>query len=497
MSQNARTAVADSPAGRTEPANQARDDLDADVQISPAHLLGQLYRFFIAKRTGLILILVMGLLSLVGTLLQQAPEGVRGDPQAYARWLDSVRPRYGGWTNALNMAGMFEVFSSIWFKAVTVLLAVSILACSLHRTPQLWKRAVHPRTHVADSFFSHAGLRAKATMPLPPAEAIDQVRAALGAHRFRTIVDPKGPGLNLYADRFRFAPFGTVIAHVSFVLILVGVLVSATSGFKNPQLTVTVGSRVEVGNGTGLAVEAKGFSDTYHLDGSPKDYASELVLYRDDKQVASQTVRVNQPMRFGGVSFYQSYFGVAAVMQVKDSSGKTLFDSGVPLQWSSGDGNHSVGQFVLPDQNMSVYVVSAASGQVDPNIGAGQMQLEIYQNGKDQPIAVEVVSQGKPATISGLDYTFARERQFTGLIVSRDPGAVWVWIGSTLMVLGLFLVLFFRHRRVWVRVRPTGEGSEVQIASSERRDSAFESWFRKFVADVATLAGKPGERHEK
>jgi cytochrome c biogenesis protein len=108
-----------------------------------------------------------------------------------------------------------------------------------------------------------------------------------------------------------------------------------------------------------------------------------------------------------------------------------------------------------------------------------------------------VVSQGKAASISGLDYTFVRERQFTGLMVSRDPGAVWVWIGSTLMVLGLFLVLLFRHRRVWVRVRPTGEGSEIRVASSERRDSGFESWFRQFVADVVTLAGKPGERHEK
>ncbi|GAB2961473.1 cytochrome c biogenesis protein ResB [Micromonospora polyrhachis] len=497
MSQKTHTDVDETVTGREQPGNLARDDLDSGIEISPRDLVDRIYRFLISKRTGLTLILAMGLLTLVGTLLEQAPDRVRDDPQAYASWLDSVRPKYGGWTNPLNMAGMFEVFSSVWFKSVTILLAVSILACTIHRTPQLWKRAMHPRIHVAEAFFSHAGLRAKVTLPLPPEQAIEQVRAALNGRRFRTITDPRGPGLNLYSDRFRYTPFGTVLAHLGFVVILGAVLISATTGFKNTQFPVTVGTRADVGYGTGLTVEARSFSDTYHADGRPKDYVSELVLYRGDRELASQEVRVNSPLRWEGVTFYQSYFGVSAVMQVKDSSGKNIFDAGVPLSFTSDDGQNAIGQFTMPDQNLMVYVVSAASGQVDPTIRAGQVRLEIFRMDSEQAIGAEVLSPGQPTTIGDLTYTFERERQFTGLIVSRDPGALWVWVGSSLMMLGLCLVLFFRHRRIWVRVRSTDEGSEVLLASTERRDSGFELWFRQFVADVGALAEKPGGHHEK
>ena len=495
MRQTMRTVPPESPTQPPE-ASDALDALDTGIDISVADILDRIWRFFISKVTGLVLILAMGLLSLIGTLLSQAPGGMRGDPQAYASWLDSVRPKYGGWTSVLNTLGMFNVFSSIWFKSVSVLLAVSILACSINRAPQLWQRAFRPRVHVVDSFFIKAALRAEVTVPLPPAAAFERVQTMLRRHRFRTIVDPKGSGLNLYSDRFRFGPFGTVIAHVSFVLILMGVLLTAATGFKNNQFAAPVGSRVEVGHGTGLAVEAQAFSDSYYLDGSPKDYASDLVLYKDGKRVARKTVRVNSPLRWGGIAFHQSFFGTAASMQVKDDTGKSLFDSGVPLVWTSDDGKHSIGQFALPAKGLSVYVVGAASGQVDPNIGAGQMQLEIYQSGKDQPVSTQVVSQGKPATISGLTFTFARELQFTGLIVSQDPGALWVWIGSTLMVIGLFLVFFFPHRRVWVRVRRSAEGAVVYLASPMRRDSRFESQFRQFAADLE-LVGAPDEQQPK
>lgn len=484
MTQNLRTPPKDPPPV------EATDDLDVSVGLSPYYLMDRVWRFFISKHTGLVLILLMGLLSLAGTLLAQAPDGMRGT--AYAGWLDSVRPRYGGWTDLLNRLGMFEVFSSLWFKAVSGLLAVSILACSVNRAPQLWRRAMHPRVHMADSFFTHAALGAELTVPAPPARAFEEVRDTLRAHRFRVIVDPRGRGLALYADRFRFGPFGTVLAHVSFVVILLGVLLSASTGFKDTQVAVPVGTQVAVGHGTGLSVRADAFNDSYYLDGSPRDYSSDLVILRGGRAVARQTVRVNSPLRYAGISFHQAFFGVAADMLVKDSTGRTVHTGGVPLNWSSSDGKHTIGQFTLADAGLTVYVVAAASGEVDPSIGAGQVQLEIYRTGAEQqPIATQVIDQGRATTVSGLSYTFVRERPFTGLIVSRDPGALWVWIGSTLMVLGLFMVFFFPHRRIWVRVYRTATGSEIHVASPTRRDSGFESLMRRVSTQLASAGGPP------
>ncbi len=467
---------------RPRPSREPADDYR--LAISPSDILQRLFRLFISMRLGLVLLLGLALLTLIGTLLAQVPAGVKSDPQAYAAWLDSVRPKYGGWTGVLKTLGLFSIFSSIWFKGIMVLLSTSILACSVHRAPRLWTRAVHPRMIMTEGFFDGAPLGARIPSQADPDAALAGVRAAFHARHFRTAAERHGDAVHVCADRFRWGPFGRVVAHVSFVVILIGGLVGTTWGFRNEQFAVPVGSKVEVGNGTGLAVEAKSFSDSYYVSGEPSDYASKLVLYKDGVPVQTQTVRVNHPLRYDGVAFFQSFFGPAAVMQVKTAGGEVLFDEGVPLLWGSDDGKHRIGRFWLADQGLTVFVVGAASGEVDPTIAAGQMQLEVYRAGTEAPAAIQVVSQGKPAKIAGLDFTFAREREFTGLIVAHDPGSTIVWVGSTLLVLGICIVFFFPHRRVRAVVRRTPGGSETRVAATWRRDTAFEPQFQQLVDDI-------------
>ncbi len=452
-------------------------------------LLDRVWRFFISMRTGLWLILGLGVLSLAGTLLEQVPAAVKADPAAYTQWVDGVSSKYGGWTSVINALGLFSVFSSYWFKGLVLLLVTSVLACSINRAPKLWKIATHPRPSMGETFFHHAPLRADVVVPEDAAAALQDVRAVLHKHHFRVIDQPEDEGDNLYADRFRWGPFGTVIAHVSFVVILLGFFLSATTGFKDQSFVAPVGQKVAVGHGSGLTLEAKSFTETDYPNGMPKDYAADLVLYKGDTQVQRQVVRVNHPMKVDGIWFYQSSFGVAASMVVKDGAGKELVSTS-PALFDSSDGQHSFGSFAIPSQGLTVFVVQAASGQVDPNIKAGQVQLEIHKAGQDTPIAVQVISQGKPTTVQGLSYTFVRNRQFTGLIVARDPGATFVWVGSVLFIIGLVLVFFFPHRRIWVRAVPAAEGTEVLCASTIKRDPAFEPQFHQMITEIQ-LAGDP------
>ena len=493
MSQDVRTR---SPESGVRESLDGLDDLGGGASVSGSDVLDRIWRFFISMRTGLWLMLTLGLLSLVGTLLVQTPAGMGTDPQTYAAWVASIHSKYGGWTPVLDKLGLFSVFTSIWFKGITVLLATSILACSVNRAPRLWKLAFHPRTRMGEVFFTHAPLRAHVLVPTGPDAAMDGVREVLRSHHFRTTNDPDDDGLNLYADRFRWGPFGTVIAHLSFVVILLGFFLSATTGFKDTQFVAPVGATVQVGHGSGLSVKAMSFNDSYYDNGSPKDYVSDLILYKNGVQVDRQMVRVNQPLRRDGISFYQSFFGQAASMQVKDAAGKTIYGDAVPLSFQSDDGTHAIGQFDMKSSGLSVYVIAAASGKPDPNIKAGQIQLEIHKDGVTDPIATQVVDQGKPTTIAGVSYTFQRTVAYTGLIVAHDPGVNVVWVGSALLVIGLFLVFFFPHRRVWVRIRKTLGGSEILLASIKKRDVAFEPQFNQLVTDIQ-LAGSPVEHHQK
>ena len=63
-----------------------------------------------------------------------------------------------------------------------------------------------------------------------------------------------------------------------------------------------------VGHDTNLAVEAKSFTDSYHDDGSPMDYAADVVLWEDGKPVKEHLLKVNSPLKQGRIMFNQSYF---------------------------------------------------------------------------------------------------------------------------------------------------------------------------------------------
>jgi cytochrome c biogenesis protein len=434
-------------------------------------------------RTGLALILFLAALALVGTLVAQVPAGVAADPAAYESWLASMRQKYGGWANVIDALGLFSVFGSIWFKGGVVLLSTSVLACSANRAPLLWRQATRPRTSVSAAFIAHAPLTETVDTDAGPVEARAALEGALRGRGFRTLAGEDGQSVALYADRFRWAPFGTVIAHLSLIFILAGAVLGQT-GFRIEDFAVTVGSTVPVGNGTSLEIKAVSFSDSYYEDGRPSDYASHLVVYENGVQVAEQTIRVNEPLRYGGVSFFQSFFGPAADIRVTDPAGAAVHDAGVPLLWRSSDDTKAIGSFSLAQQNLTVYVIGVASGRVDPNIRAGQMQIEVYQGSASTPVAIEVLDQGQPVTVAGLDFTFLRERQFTGLIASRDPGAPLVWLGTFLLVAGVALVFFFPARRLWARVRATPGGAQISIAAITRHDVTFEAAFGSLIDDV-------------
>ncbi|MDO5626777.1 MAG: cytochrome c biogenesis protein ResB [Mobilicoccus sp.] len=445
------------------------------------------YALFHNKKFGLLLILAMAVFTLIGVLVSQVSPAVRADEVAYAEWLADAHGRFGGWTPIMETLGVFTMFSSIPYLLLVTALALSIIACTTHRLPTMWRKANHPRLHVTDAFFDHAKLHETTQVSLSPADSVGELRALLGKRRFRVLDDPKGDGFSLYADRYRWMPFGTVIAHASFVILLIGFVVSANGGFSMNQ-PVTVGSRVAIGHGTNLEVEAVSFADTYHATGQPMDYVADLRLYDGGVEVAHQEVRVNTPLRYDGVKIHQAYFGTSTIMTITDAAGAPVFSDGIPLEFTSDDEQHSIGRLEVPGTDLIVFVVTPASGQVMSDIPAGQAQMEVQRAGQEFPVASERLVPGTPVTVEGLTFTLDREAKYTGLMINKDPGSGWIWVGCALMMIGTVLTMGFKHRRIWVRVHPGRDGgSEILAATSDKPDLAYQRWFRDFATDLDRL----------
>ncbi len=89
-------------------------------------------------------------------------------------------------------------------------------------------------------------------------------------------------------------------------------------------------------------------------------------------------------------------------------------------------------------------VATSAGGQV-----ARPSRLVLGLGGAGGRIELD---EGERASVGGYVYEFAGPREFTGLNVRRDPGAIAFWIGVGLGIAGMTATFFTPRRRVWVRI---------------------------------------------
>ena len=123
------------------------------------------------------------------------------------------------------------------------------------------------------------------------------------------------------------------------------------------------------------------------------------------------------------------------------------------------------------------------------------MRVEVYKR-DGALIAADNLSQGTAKQVAGLDFTFARESRFTGLRVVKDPGTNIIWVASALMVIGLVMLFYFPHRRLWALCKRRPDGSaEVRLGMTAQRDMSLESEFGRLRQRVASaLRGTKGGR---
>jgi cytochrome c biogenesis protein len=483
------TLVAERPAARTE--------------LLPAARAGMaLWRLFTSVNFAVVQIIVLGLLAVVGMTVRQLPGFAFRSAGDYATEMARLRaiyaPAIGSFgVDVLERLQLFHVFTSTWFSLGLVILVVSIVICTLDRTPRLWRQAAFIRVQQPDAYFDPR-LPDRVSIAGGGGLTADAVATALRRRHFTVRTEAGADGTTyVYGDRNRWTKLATLISHLGLILFLIAGLVTARLGDEQ-GLVVSEGETLSVqpiGTPGLLLVQNNGFSAPGLETGTPTDYLTDLSVFRDGQLQARKVIRVNDPLEVDGYSFHLNGYGPAPVVELTDTTtGGILWSGPVPL--TNAAANIPYGALPVPGRSIGLQVLlTKDSAGVASIIAVPYAVTGTNPDGTPDivtgfPAAVGV---GQSATMSGLGIAVALQSvsTYTILIAKKDPGAYLVWVAFAALLAGLAITFYLPRRRIWSRLRADGR---LDLVGRADRQADFDRELGGIVDDLVAARGRPAVR---
>jgi cytochrome c biogenesis protein len=449
---------------------------------SPVEMaIDRVWRFFCSVRAAISEIAFLALLVLIGTL--------RGSevPEWIADALPFTRPLVDRWY-------AWEVFRSLPFVAICTLIAVAIAICTVNRAPGIWKTIAHPTVRTSHGFLRSAEPSARIAAGAAPDALIDDLSGLLRRRRYRVLTERRGEEIHLYADKHRWAKLGTFPFHLALILVMVGGIVGARFGFRDQEFIIAEGETRSIGHGTGLALTLERFTDTYNLDGSAREYRSELVLLDDGEAVKREGITVNNPLTYRTLSIYQASFGQTVILRVSDGEGMILFEGPVDMgiYRSTVNPDAPAGMLPIPQAGVTLNIIAPDENpwnapemdQLDLQSGQVYLQARPVDTASGQQPTAAIATQGQVANLGAIQVEFVREGRFALLQIASNPGIPIFFVAALLLVGGLAVTFYFPHRRVRGIVGAVPVGSVAHLAPLARRDWSGQRDFGRLLDDV-------------
>ncbi|KAL9174048.1 hypothetical protein ABFS82_02G026800 [Erythranthe guttata] len=374
----------------------------------------------------------------IGTFIEQGEA-----PDFYIQKYSENSPILGFFTWKWIFAlGFDHMFSSPVFLATLTLLAASLMACT--STTQI------PIVKVAKrwSFLQSAkSIRKQEYSDTLPRASIKDLGLILMGNGYEVFL--KGPSLYAFKGMAgRFAPIGV---HLALLLIMVGGTLSATGSFRG-SVTVPQGLNFVIGDVLGpigfLSTPSESFNTEVHVDrfymdyydsGEVSQFHSDLSLYDlNGKEIMKKTIKVNDPLRYGGITIYQTDWSLSALQVMKDDEGP--FNLALAPLKTNGD-KRLYGTF-LPVEN------SGSTNLKGISMLARDMQSIVLYDQEGKFAGVRRPNSNLPIEIDGVKIVVLEAIGSTGLELKTDPGVPIVYAGFGALMLTT-CISFLSHSQIW------------------------------------------------
>jgi cytochrome c biogenesis protein len=433
-----------------------------------------LWDLLCSVRLSIFLLILLALASILGTLIKQ-----NASPMEYAQ-------QFGpGLYGFLNRLGLFDMYHSWWFRGILALLAINIISCSWTRFPRIWRKITRPQGEVDKVQVATLPYTKRLKRSLSPEEVAGKASSIIGGIFRKPLLSETNEATVIFAERGRMARLGVYITHLSILIILFGALIGSLFGFKG-FVNIPEGKTIDriftrqrqgmMPKTLGFKVRCDDFRITYYdvntQERLVKEYISTLTFLEDGREMMKKEVRVNHPLTFNGLRFYQSSYG--SIPEITLTVGNENQEENLSLVAHEGE------RVKIPGSETFFEIL-----QYHPQIhdfGEGIVMALL------KPMAVPQkfwLLKVRPKLVDGYQLTLkgVTQREYTGLQVTKDPGVWVVWVGCILLVCGLIVAFFFSHQRMWVLI-PKGKSTILVAGTANKNRMAFESKFHKTITEL-------------
>ncbi len=237
------------------------------------------------------------------------------------------------------------------------------------------------------------------------------------------------------------------IVHIGFLIALLGHLVGSVYGFRSQGNLVYQGERIAVPHAEGLSIRLDEVAAVPVTEGRPEgglqSLTTTVTLFEEGEKLLTDTIELNDPLRYRGVAFYHVDHGESPTGLVLTAWGERFnvpfgdgFETGGGIRYTLG---RIIPDFSL-DPSGNPYSRSTAFRNPYQEITSSSSErgwLPLRQPGT----AVKIGD----TTIILHDYIIGN---YAVLNINRDPGIGLIIAGSTVLVFGMLLLLFLRGDRV-------------------------------------------------
>ncbi|UZN02391.1 cytochrome c biogenesis protein ResB [Cellulomonas sp. S1-8] len=469
------------------------------------------WRQLTSMRVALLLLVLLAVAAVPGTMFPQRPQ----DPAAVSAYL-TEHATAGPW---LDRLGFFDVYASVWFSAIYLLLFVSLVGCILPRT-RVHLAAVRGRPPRTPRRFGRFPAQGAGTSDDAPRDVVERAAAVLRRRRlavpaYRVDVRDEGAGTwSASAERGYLRETGNLVFHLALVGLLVAVatgqllhyrgqaIVVQGTGFANVQAsydTFERGSAFDPADLVPFTMRLDEFEARFDPETlQSRDFTAYVTVTEPGGEPDERTVKVNYPIVAGGAKVYLQGNGYAPAVTVRDAAGEVAFSGAVPflpqddVYTSRGvikvpdvsDDQPQIGLvgFLLPTAEEPVaglwrsvhpqpadplLVLSVWSGNLGLDTGVPQNAFRLDESRMEQAVddAGDVVTlyvrPGETVDLpDGLGtLTFDELPRFVALDLRHDPSLAWVLAFALLALGGLTTSLFAPRRRLWLRAAPAEDGT--------------------------------------